>query len=180
LLKFHELLGIECKLLIIYLFLLQAHIVGGFSQSFNSGEICRLCHLQYDDLPDLSGIPSAEEWTSTHYDSVCDLLESAAENQKLPLKGRCVFNILESFHAVGQMPLDAMHDWLEKIASTDGQSVVVAFISDKKITLEEYNCGLLNIKLTDYETGDQVLPLKNGADKIPGTRWIRKQTEMIK
>jgi hypothetical protein len=61
-----------------------------------------------------------------------------------------------------------MHDWLEKIASTDGQSVVVAFISDKKITLVEYNCGLLNINLTDYETGDQVLPLKNGADKIPG------------
>jgi hypothetical protein len=144
--------------------------VGGFPQSFSGGEICRICHLKYENLPSLNGIPSAEEWSTTEYDSVCDQLENdtGTEKQKFKLKGRCVFNCLQSFHSVGQIPLDAMHDWMEKIAATDGQSVVLAFVSENSFALEDYNNAVRNIKLADYEACDQILIIKASADKLCG------------
>ncbi len=42
---------------------LESHTVGGFSSYFSSKDICRSCHLQFADLPNMTGIPTAPKWT---------------------------------------------------------------------------------------------------------------------
>jgi hypothetical protein len=66
------------------------------------------------------------------------------------------------------MPFDSMHDWLEKVAPADCQSVIMAFIQSGKFSLETYNSALSNIRLQDYEVGDRPHPVKFGADKLSG------------
>ncbi len=41
---------------------LEASIVGGFSQCYSSFDVCRICHQQHQDLPEISGIPKAAPW----------------------------------------------------------------------------------------------------------------------
>jgi hypothetical protein len=62
---------VKCGVLIHPCDNLEAHIVGGFSQSFSSGFICRFCHIKHKDLMDnihdYGDHPHAK-WTSMEYD----------------------------------------------------------------------------------------------------------------
>jgi pyruvate-formate lyase len=98
-------------------------------------------------------VPSAPKWSSEEYDTICDSLEEDKIVENLGLKRRCLFNVLDSFHAIGQLPFDSMHDWMEKIGPTECQSLIMAFLKDGKFTLELYNSTLQDIRLEDYEAG---------------------------
>ena len=55
---------------------LEAHVIGGFSGSFSSKDICRFCHCQHDDLAEhihnyVGGL-GHEPWTITEYDSIVE------------------------------------------------------------------------------------------------------------
>jgi hypothetical protein len=146
---------------------LEAHCVGGFSQSFSSGDICRVCHQQYNDLPSITGIPKAKFWSREEYDdAVKDLLPGT--RGEFGVSSSCLFNELQSFHCVGQMPLDPLHDFMEKIAAYDGMSILKALFSEGMFSLAEYNSVLSAVKLGDYEAADRPLPVKANSDKIPG------------
>jgi hypothetical protein len=124
------------------------------------------------------GIPEAEERTPEDYDLVCDRMEAdetenpgSKERKKtnsLGVKERCIFNSLRSFHCIGQMPFDVMHDWLEKVAPVDCQSVLLAFQIAGIMSLEAYNVALSNLRLEAYEVGDRPLPVKAEAEKLAG------------
>ena len=52
---------------------LESHLVGGFSASFSSKDICRHCHLQYKELQDNVhnfGEKEHKPWTEAEYDSI--------------------------------------------------------------------------------------------------------------
>ena len=53
---------------------LESHLVGGFSASFSSKDVCRHCHLQYKDLQDhihnYDGDSIHEPWTKVEYDAL--------------------------------------------------------------------------------------------------------------
>ena len=66
------------------------------------------------------------------------------------------------------MPFDFLHDWLEKVSPFDCQSILMAFKTSGKFTLQEYNQALNNIKLESYEVGDRPLPVKDGDKKLAG------------
>lgn len=135
---------------------LEATVIGGFSGSFSSRDICRICHIQHSDLKDKIA-DDHDLWSREEYDAICtrefgadipedddifempreevndsnDIFESdleadnseGSENESrevmeepLPargLKSECPFNVLQSFHAVGSIPLDMMHDLFE-------------------------------------------------------------------
>ena len=52
---------------------LESHLVGGFSASFSSKDVCRHCHIQYSDLQtnihDFSGDSVHKQWSEAEYDS---------------------------------------------------------------------------------------------------------------
>jgi hypothetical protein len=123
----------------------------------------------YDDLPGLDGIPTASKWTAEEYDRICDAIESGEKcSDTHGIRRRCLFNSLEAFHSIGSFPFDAMHDWHEKVATTDCQSVILAMVKKGKFSLESYNNLLSCLKLKSYECGDRPLPIKPTAEKLCG------------
>ena len=140
---------------------LESCEVGGFSTHFAHGYVCRICHQQYDDLPAITGIPKAPYWKKDEYD---DGVRNDGE-KKFGLRTECVFNQLESFHAVGQFPLDAMHDFLIKVGTCDAQAVIVSLAATGKVNVSRYNDILSN--LPDLGRDD---PLKVNVkrDKLDG------------
>jgi hypothetical protein len=143
---------------------LESHTVGGFSACFSSGDICRLCHLQYKDLQTITGIPKAPAWTREEYDSIV----KGSSESSFGLNDACVFNVLQAFHAVGQFPMDPLHDFLEKVAACDGYAVLISLSKMGQFSIEEYNSLLGNITLEGYESSDRPLPISKTADRLSG------------
>jgi hypothetical protein len=132
------------------------------------------------------GIPEAAERTPEEYDTVCNSIEAGEPEAEPPtrkrkrgrkqkkkdpnlgVKERCLFNALEAFHCVDQMPFDFMHDWLEKVAPVDCQSILLAFKTSGKLTFKAYNQAIMNLRLEDYEVGDRPFPVKEGDKKLAG------------
>jgi hypothetical protein len=56
---------------------------------------------------------------------------------------------------VKQFPLDALHDFLEKIAPTDGLSILYGLVSEGRFSLSEYNSMLSSLRLEGYESTDR-------------------------
>jgi hypothetical protein len=151
---------------------LESHTVGGFSSCFSSKDICRNCHLQFSELPNITGLPTASKWTQAEYDeAVRTHLEKQPGDKsqsQFGVSGSCVFNVLESFSAVGQFPFDSMHDFFEKIGPYDAQAGLLTLISQDKFTLLEYNALLRDLQLKGTEAGDRPPPVKPNGDKLPG------------
>ena len=63
---------------------LEAHSVGGFSQSFSSSDVCRFCHIKYDDLQEnIHNYGSKQHcrWTKEEYDRAADIAEARMRDQ---------------------------------------------------------------------------------------------------
>jgi hypothetical protein len=140
---------------------LEQHQVGGFSACFSSKDICRLCHLQYDELETLTGIPTASPWTREEYDEAC-------QTGQYGVKNACLLNKLQAFHCVDQMPLDPMHDFMEKMGACDALFILKALVTQGHFTLAAYNSVLKNTKLEGYESSDRPPPVKESCNKLPG------------
>ena len=70
----------------------SAHGVGGFSQSFSSLDICRFCHIQYDDLKDNIhnyGHKHHEKWTKEEYDKAALIAERKKKDKNVH---RCYYD----------------------------------------------------------------------------------------
>lgn len=146
---------------------LEASAVGGFSQCFSSNDICRVCHKQHKDVPNITGVPKEDPWTKEEYDSATDSMEPGLRGE-FGLNSSCLFNDLQSFHCVGQMPLDCMHDFHEKIAAYDGMSILKCLVKSGLFTFESYNQVLHDVKLGDYEAADRPLALSEKNLKLQG------------
>ena len=66
----------------------------------------RKCQIKHYDLQEETGLEVLNKWTPETYDE-------GMENKSFK---ECPFNVLEGFHAVNNMPLDFMHDFLEGIS----------------------------------------------------------------
>ena len=69
---------VKCGVLIHPSDNLEAHAVGGFSQCFSSGDVCRFCHISYSDLidniHDFGPNPHAK-WNIIEYDRAARFVE---------------------------------------------------------------------------------------------------------
>jgi hypothetical protein len=146
---------------------LECHQVGGFSTCFSSKDICRVCHLEKEEVDNISGVPTAGLWTRQEYDDLAKNLQPG-ETGQYGLKSTCLFNKLKAFHCVGQLPLDPMHDYMEKVGACDGLSILKVLVTDGQFSWEEYNSVLSSMKLEDYESSDRPPAVKPTKDKLPG------------
>jgi hypothetical protein len=146
---------------------LEASVVGGFSQCFSSSDVCRVCHQQHKDLQEISGIPKVASWSREEYNAAVESLQPG-ERGDFGLNSGCPLNVLQSFHCIGQLPNDVMHDFFEKVASFDAMSVLKVLVSSGLFTFEDYNQVLRDVKLGDYEAADRPKVVNPKTASIPG------------
>ena len=66
----------SAKFTLVLRIFFSAHLVGGFSQSFSSGNVCRFCHINYLDLQNADILAGhVTKWTSEEYDRAVDVIE---------------------------------------------------------------------------------------------------------
>jgi hypothetical protein len=129
--------------------------------------------LQYDDLQDISGIPTALPWTKEDYDkAVQSLSESGHQRGEFGVNSQCALNSLDSFHCVGQFPFDSLHDVLEKVLPCDAASILNGLVGKGSFTLEQYNRTLSEICLQSYERSDRPPPVKARCERLSGTALV--------
>ena len=128
----------------------------------------------FDKLPSatsrLAGdlwIPKVARWTREEYEAAVENLQPSVRGE-FGLNSGCMFNELQSFHCIGQMPTDVMHDFCEKGASHDLMSVLKVLVSSQLFTFDEYNKLLREVKLDDYEASDRPKPVNSKNVRIPG------------
>ena len=77
---------VKCGLLIHPADNLEAHGVGGFSQSFSSKDICRFCHIQHCDLLDNIhdyGARQHAAWTHDDYDRATSKIKHNKDSETM-------------------------------------------------------------------------------------------------
>ena len=95
---------------------LELHELGMFNRAFNGGHVCRFCTIHYKNLPDCDGFLRHQLWDEETYDNIASALENGEVVETYNLRGKCVLNDLESFHAVKSLAPDLLHDFFEGIA----------------------------------------------------------------
>jgi len=83
-----------------------------------------------------SGIPKPSPWTIAEYDAAVDNLVPG-ERGEFGLNSGCIFNDLQSFHCIGQIPTVVMHDFCEKVASYYVMSILKVLVSSHLFTFDE-------------------------------------------
>ena len=77
---------VKCGLLCYSADNLEAHLVGGWSGSFSSKDICRFCHCQYnhleDRIHDYTEHGSHEYWTKEEYEEIGKSLETEYDTEE--------------------------------------------------------------------------------------------------
>jgi len=92
---------------------LELNELGMFHRSFSSGNPCRHCVIPYDDIRDCDGFLRHEPWTEERYDAIASAVENEEEGEHFSLRGHCLLNSLQSFHAAKSLGPDLMHDFYE-------------------------------------------------------------------
>jgi hypothetical protein len=123
--------------------------------------------LEKEEVCTITGVPTAGLWTRDEYDAGVKDLQPGKTGQ-YGLRTMCLFNQLRAFHCVGQLPLDPMHDYMEKVGACDALSILKALVAQGEFSWDEYNSVLGSIKLGDYESCDRPPAVKPTKDKLPG------------
>jgi hypothetical protein len=92
---------------------LELHDLGMFHRAFNGGHVCRFCTIHYNELGSSDGFIRHKLWDEETYDSIASALENGEDVESFSLRGRCVLNELESFHAARSLAPDLLHDFFE-------------------------------------------------------------------
>ena len=124
---------------------LESHIVGGFSASFSSKDICRHCHCQYNDLQDhinnFDGESCHQPWTVLEYDShQCQEDDDGDDDEILPDVELQAADILENIFTEYEEPAD---DEVVEGAQPDSEANLVNFGVKSKCVfnkLESFHC----------------------------------------
>lgn len=120
--------------------------------------------------------PSSEEEVDnngsldvTEDESDLDEEENLGTRNKFGLRERCVFNVLDSFHAVYSFPPDLLHDLYEGVVAQDLCGCIKILSMKGFFTIKEYNEALQNHHYKSYEMNDRPQPLiKPKAMKLSG------------
>ncbi len=92
---------------------LELNELGMFHRSFSSGHPCRYCVIHYSDISCCDGFLRHQLWDEGSYDAIATAVQNGQDIENFSLRGHCVLNDLESFHATRTLAPDLMHDFLE-------------------------------------------------------------------
>jgi hypothetical protein len=69
--------------------------------------------IHYSDICGCDGFLRHQLWEEENYDAVATAVENGQDIENFSLRGQCVLNQLESFHATKTLAPDLMHDFME-------------------------------------------------------------------
>ena len=140
---------------------LGQHTIAELNQAFSCGNICRWCKISYDDCC-INGKAykhcedgfEPQEWTVRDYDAKALAAEEGADPKDTDgVKRNCVFNTLQSFHSVLQLPPCLGHDFFEGVFAADIQFYLEYLVTkERRISLEELNRKLKCFQLTSRDS----------------------------
>ena len=145
---------------------LGQHNIAEMNQAFSSGYICRWCKATYNqvcrDGQCYSGCQDGfrpDEWTVEDYDECAKKAEDEEEHDReetCGVKRNCVFNQLQSFHCILQLPPCLGHDLFEGCLSYDIQFFLDYIINKEKlISQEDFNQKIKNVLLSSRDSGNR-------------------------
>ncbi|XP_064638338.1 uncharacterized protein LOC135494351 [Lineus longissimus] len=151
---------------------LGCHQIGGFSENFSSGLICRFCMATRDDI---QVIHDVQEFTQRTIDSYNDQIEMVTEDPRLSstygVKKDSPLNALKHYHVAEGLPPDLAHDIFEGVACE--LIVLVVNYSCKKgfFSLKSLNKAIRNL---DYGEPDKSTKHSEMSEEI--SKFAVKQT----
>ena len=99
---------------------LGQHSLAELTTNFNHGFICRWCKVTYKEACTEGKCYAGceddfkpEVWTKEEYDRCAELAEKDEGGDTCGVKGRCIFNCLQSFHSTSQLAACLGHDSFE-------------------------------------------------------------------
>lgn len=119
---------------------LSAHMIGGFSMSFNTGRICRYCMASYEDMKQSFEEESFVLRTSeVHQYHLARIQEFPDDKTIYGVNSSCPFDRLSYFSVTQALPPDVMHDLLEGVVPLVMKLVICKAHTEKHITIREIN-----------------------------------------
>lgn len=119
---------------------LSAHMIGGFTMSFNSGRICRYCMASYGDIKHIFEEDRFVLRTSeVHQCHLARIKQIPDDKATYGVNGPSPFEELQYFDVTTALPPDIMHDLLEGVIPLVMKLVIGKAHTEKHITIREIN-----------------------------------------
>ncbi|KAJ8018321.1 hypothetical protein HOLleu_43753 [Holothuria leucospilota] len=154
---------------------LGIHTMLGFVRGFTANYFCRFCRghrtiLQKQTVEDSSLLRTAANYAA-------DLeLNNPSETG---VRESTILNDLAEFHAVDNISLDVMHDFLEGVIPLEMYLVVNELIQEEKFTLEELNSRISCFKYGFADQKNKPSPLKQSSLSNPGKSSGQTASQMM-
>ena len=93
------------------------------------------------------------------------------------MKEKCVFNQLQTFHAVSSLPPDLLHDLMEGVIPQDLLGCIRILVQKGWFALDNYNQAITNFKFSRNESlsKPQLVPTNPKVKKLKGkaiSHWV--------
>ena len=111
-----------------------------------------------------------EDWTTSEYDQYANDADFKEDGVvTFVIRGHCVFNQLDSFHCILQMPPGIGYDFFEGCFAKDIQFYLNFLIDKEKlISQEEFNQKLKNDMLSSRDSGNRPKEFRPRKNKYEG------------
>lgn len=149
---------------------LGSHTVGGYSENFSSGSICRFCNITVEEFREKPYSLSAPERTAASYNDAVQLVESGECTEVNGVKFNSIFNSLSYFHVCFPgMPPCIGHDVFEGIVPYDLALIFKHFIKVKHLfTYEILNRRIHKFPYKKEDAASKPIGIINNKDKVAG------------
>ncbi|XP_034245718.1 uncharacterized protein LOC117647855 [Thrips palmi] len=146
---------------------LGQHTIGGFIECFTSIYFCRFCDIEkgvFKENPEHTNPPRSKE----DYEN-CVREAKVTEEPCKGVKGDCVFNDLQNFHAVSHLCPCIAHDLFEGVVSRDLSGIIRSFVKKKWFSYK-----LLNKRINKFQCQGIDAPNKPANVRYKGKSKYKK------
>ena len=122
----------------------------GLVESFSALHFCRLCSINKADCDAAFTDDALEMRTKEQYSQqLQSFIAGKLATRECGIKGSCLFNSLNYFHAAENVTVDIMHDLLEGIVPFELKLLLFSYIYDRKL----FSLEFLNSRLASFDYG---------------------------
>lgn len=147
---------------------LGSHTVGGFKEGFTATHGCRFCSVTFENIQKLfREDPSLLRDEKTHDEQCAQVQTSRGKNATLSTRfgvnSASPLNELKSFHVIGGMPPDCLHDVLEGFLAFTIKKLLKHILYDaeeKKFSLDCINKAARDLDFDYIESKDKPSELR--------------------
>lgn len=148
---------------------LGSHNIGGFTESFAHGHICRFCEIKYDEFQN-SPLLKETARTEMSYDATVHLLQTSDLQSVCGIKFNSIFNELAFYHVCSPgLPPCLGHDIFEGVVAYDVHLFIKYFIKTKKwFTLKYLNNAIDKFPYKGEDAKNKPNTISLNSDKLSG------------